>query len=157
MEQNFKNKYVVILIATVVFSIIFLFLGGFGLRGYGIMPVMGNIMGIMSSGMGIIGGGFGMGFGLIFMLLFFGLIVWLAITLINSVVKYNNNDGNNKKVKHHKKEVNDSNNTDGNDDDSDALNILKKRYASGEITKKEYEEIKKELVKQRQSDKDKKN
>ena len=65
--------------------------------------------------------GFGMGFGFIFMLLFFGLIIWLIVTLINSAQS-------NKK------------------DDSDPLTILKKRYASGEISKKQYGEMKKELL-----------
>ena len=64
--------------------------------------------------------GFGMGFGFIFMLLFFGLIIWLIVTLINSA-QYNKKD------------------------DSGSLTILKKRYAKGEITKKQFEEMKKEI------------
>ncbi len=62
--------------------------------------------------------GFGMGFGFLFMLLFWGVLIWLVVTLINASPSG-------------KKE--------------DSLNILKKRYASGEITKKQYEEMKKEL------------
>src|SRR3989344_1312719 len=62
--------------------------------------------------------GFGMGFGFFFMLLFWGLIIWLIVTLINSAQS-------NKK------------------DDSDPLTILKKRFAKGEITKKQFEEMKK--------------
>src|SRR3989338_8758084 len=62
--------------------------------------------------------GFGMGFGFLFMLLFWGLIIWLIVTLINSAQS-------NKK------------------DDSDPLTILKKRFAKGEITKKQFEEMKK--------------
>ena len=65
--------------------------------------------------------GFGMGFGFIFMLLFGGLIIWLIITLINSAQS-------NKK------------------DDLDSLTILKRRYAKGDINKKQYEEMKKELL-----------
>src|SRR3990167_8977582 len=64
--------------------------------------------------------GFGMGFGFIFMLLFLGIIIWLIVTLINSAQS-------NKK------------------DDSDPLTILKKRFAKGEITKKQFEKMKKEL------------
>ncbi|HLC59784.1 MAG TPA: SHOCT domain-containing protein [archaeon] len=63
--------------------------------------------------------GFGMGFGFIFMLLFLGLIVWLIVTLINT--------------------------SQSNKNEPDSLTILKKRYASGKITKKQYEKMKKEL------------
>ena len=64
--------------------------------------------------------GFGMGFGFLFMLLFWGAIIWLVITLISSAQS-------NKK------------------DNSDSLTILKKRFAKGEITKKQFEEMKKEM------------
>lgn len=64
--------------------------------------------------------GFGMGFGFLFMLLFLGVIIWLVITLINA-------------AQSSKKE-------------EDPLTILKKRYASGEISKKQYEEMRKELT-----------
>ena len=63
--------------------------------------------------------GFGMGFGFIFMMLFWGMLIWLVITLINSAQSGKEKD--------------------------DPLTILKKRYASGEISKKQYEEMKKEL------------
>ncbi len=66
--------------------------------------------------------GFGMGFGLIFMLLFWGMVIWLIITLIDNT--RSNNRGTN---------------------DEDALSMLKKRYASGKISKKQYESKKKEL------------
>ena len=66
-------------------------------------------------------GGYGMmGFGFIFMLLFWGLIIWLIISLINAG-QFNKNDG------------------------SDSLTILKKRYAQGGITKKEFKSMKKDL------------
>ena len=65
-------------------------------------------------------GGYGMmGFGFIFMLLFWGLIIWLIVTLINA--------------------------SQSNKNEPDSLTILKRRYASGEITKKQYEEMRKEL------------
>jgi len=64
--------------------------------------------------------GFGMGFGFIFMLIFWGAIIWIIVTLINSAQS-------NKK------------------DDSDSLTILKKRFAKGEITKKQFEEMKKRI------------
>ncbi|MDO8740066.1 MAG: SHOCT domain-containing protein [Candidatus Woesearchaeota archaeon] len=70
------------------------------------------------SGFGM--GGYGMmGFGFLFMLLFWGLIIWLIVTLINA--------------------------SQSKENWSDSLTILKRRYASGEITKKQYEEMKREL------------
>ena len=97
MEKD-KNTLIWILVVVIVAIIL---LGGLGMGGYGMM-------------------GFGMGFGFIFMLLFWGLIVWLVITLINAA--------------------------QGTKREDDALEILKKRYVSGEINKKQYEEMKKELV-----------
>ena len=66
-------------------------------------------------------GGYGMmGSGFIFMLLFWGLIIWLIVTLINT------------------------NNSNKNEPDS--ITILKRRYASGEITKKQYKETREKLI-----------
>ena len=95
MEEN-KNIWIWILAAV---ALLFLF-GSFGMGGYGMM-------------------GFGMGFGFIFMLLFWGLVIWLIVTLINA--------------------------SQSNKNGLDSLTILKKRYASGEITKRQYEKMKKEL------------
>ena len=64
--------------------------------------------------------GFGMGFGFLFMMLFWGALIWLVVTFINA-------------AQSGKKE-------------EDSSNILKKRYALGEITKKQYEKMKKELI-----------
>jgi|SRR3990167_2243878 len=64
--------------------------------------------------------GFGMGFGFLFMLLFWGALIWLAVTLINA-------SQSGKKEEYPR-------------------DILKKRYVSGEITKKQYVEMKKELL-----------
>jgi len=96
MEKD-KNTLVWIFIAVIV--ALFL-IGSFGMGWYGMM-------------------GFGMGFGFIFMLFFWGLIIWLIVTLINA--------------------------SQSNKNGTDSLTILKKRYASGEITKKQYEETRKEL------------
>ena len=96
--EEYKNTLIWILIVVVV--VLFL-IGSFGMGGYGMM-------------------GFGMGFGFIFMLLFWGLIIWLIITLINA--------------------------SQSNKNEPDSLTILKRRYASGKITKKQYEEMKKELI-----------
>ncbi len=66
--------------------------------------------------------GFGMGFGFIFMLLFLGVLIWLVYVLINAA------QSGPKQGK-----------------EKDAMEILKKRYARGEISQKEYEKMKKEL------------
>ncbi|HLC47256.1 MAG TPA: SHOCT domain-containing protein [Candidatus Nanoarchaeia archaeon] len=94
MEEN-KNAWVWVLAAV---ALLFLF-GSLGMGGYGMM-------------------GFGMGFGSIFMLLFWGMLIWLVVTLINA----------------------------GGKREEDASGILRKRYASGEISRKQYEEMKKELL-----------
>lgn len=98
MEKD-KKTLVWIFIAVIV---ALFFIGSFGIGSYGMV-------------------GFGMGFGFIFMLLFWGLIIWLIVTLINA--------------------------SQSNKNEPDSLTILKRRYASGEITKKQYEEIRKELKK----------
>ena len=95
MEEN-KNMWILVIVAAALF---FLF-GSFGMGGYGMM-------------------GFGMGFGFIFMLLFWGMLIWLIIALINAA-------------------------RSGKEKDYPST-ILKKRYASGEISKKQYEEMKKKL------------
>ncbi|HLC97409.1 MAG TPA: SHOCT domain-containing protein [Candidatus Nanoarchaeia archaeon] len=96
MEKD-KNTLLWILIAVIVVSFL---IGSSGMGSYGMM-------------------GFGMGFGFIFMLLFWGLIIWLIITLINA--------------------------SQSNKTEPDSLTILKRRYASGEISKKEFESMKKEI------------
>jgi len=96
--ENDKNKLIWIALAVIIGLFL---IGGLGMGGYGIM-------------------GFGMGFGAIFMLLFWGLIIWLIVTLVNA-------------------------NQLGRKESEDSQSILKRRYASGEITKKQYEEMKKEL------------
>ena len=97
MEKD-KNTLVWIFIAVIV--ILFL-IGSFGMGGYGMM-------------------GFGMGFGFIFMLIFWGVLIWLVVALINA--------------------------GQAGRKEEDPSVILKKRYASGEISKKQYGEMKKELL-----------
>jgi len=96
-----KDKNTLIWIAIAVIVGLFL-LGSLGMGGYGMM-------------------GFGMGFGFVFMMLFWGVIIWLIVTLVNT--------------------------RQSDKDEQDSLSILKRRYASGEITKKQYEEMRKELLK----------
>ena len=67
--------------------------------------------------------GFGMGFGWIFGLLFLIVLVWLVIRLVSP-----------------------GQTTNPPSQKEDALDILKKRYARGEISKEEYEQMKKDLL-----------
>ncbi len=75
---------------------------------------------------GMMGGNWGygmMGFGAMFlpMLLFWGAVIWIVVALVNSASK------------------------GGKEECGSPLEILKKRFAKGEITKKQFEEMKKEL------------
>lgn len=94
----------------------------------GIMPMMSIMMGGGRNSMiGSFGinpmGSFGWGFGWVFMILFWGLIILGIIALI----KWMANQGKNQTQ------------------DKSALEILKERYAKGEIGKTEFEEKKKNL------------
>ncbi len=75
---------------------------------------------ILLSGGGMMG--FGMGFGAIIMLIFWGAIVWLVISLINAGTKKSE------------------------ETPESALTILKKRYARGEVTREQYLDMEKELT-----------
>jgi putative membrane protein len=71
------------------------------------------------------GGGMGFGFGGIFMILFWGLIIFGIVYFAQAVVK-----------KSGKSEQGDT-----------PLDLLKKRYAKGEINKEEFERIKDDIMK----------
>ena len=75
---------------------------------------------LLFSGGGMMG--FGMGFGAIIMVLFWGAIIWLVISLINAGTKKSE------------------------ETPESPLGILKKRYAKGEITRDQYLEMEKELT-----------
>lgn len=66
--------------------------------------------------------GLGMGYGFLFMLLFWGVLIWLIVALVSAA---HSNQSEKEK--------------------DEPLTILKRRYALGEISKKEYVEMKKEL------------
>ncbi|HAM88783.1 MAG: hypothetical protein US93_C0002G0069 [Candidatus Falkowbacteria bacterium GW2011_GWD2_38_42] len=67
--------------------------------------------------------------GPIFMILFWGMIIFAIVTFVRMA------SGHSGKWCNHSQEKNNS-----------ALNILKERYAKGEIDKKEFEEKKKDLI-----------
>jgi len=69
---------------------------------------------------------FGFGFGGIFMLLFWVLIIWAAIAFVRGAKCW---DGR----------------CDFKDKEDSAMKILKERYAKGEISKEEFEAKKKDL------------
>lgn len=71
-----------------------------------------------------IGFGGGMWFGWIFWLLIIGVIIWAVVTVVNN---------NNRRQQNYFPQK------------EDALEILKKRYAKGEITKEEFEQMKRDL------------
>jgi putative membrane protein len=71
-------------------------------------------------------GGFGMGFGWIFGILLIGLVVWAVIRVA----------GNNANRTEDHRQISSENSP---------MDILKKRYARGEISKEEFEEMKKNL------------
>jgi len=80
---------------------------------------------------GFPGYGFGGGFGLIgfiFMLVFWGFIIWFIAALVRNSSEWRG-------ARH-----------DGEKGDKTYLEILKERYAKGEIDKKEFEQMKKDLV-----------
>jgi len=77
------------------------------------------------------GGGFGFGFGWIFMLLFWGLIVWVIIYLVKNSSSNGCCGG-----KH-----DDKNGQSG----KAALDILKERYAKGELSKEDFDKMKNDL------------
>ena len=83
--------------------------------------VVAGLLGLFGTfGMGGYGMmGFGMGYGFIFMLLILGALIWLGAALIGAAHVQKGED--------------------------DSLTILKRRYASGEITKKKFDEMKKEI------------
>lgn len=81
------------------------------------------------------GYGAGLGFGWIFIVIFWGLIIWGIIALIR------HNGGGCCGMGGH-----DHNAHKKNGGENTALEILKERYAKGEINKQEFEEKKKDLI-----------
>ena len=108
-----------------------LIIGGIMIGVLVILPIVfGAIFGWQGYGYGMMGpwmmGGFGgMWFMSILMIVFWGLVIWGIVALMRGL--YRGDSGSSTKS-------------------DSALEILKKRYAQGEITKQEYEEKKKDLI-----------
>lgn len=109
-------------------------------QGMGFMPMMQMMTGGWSTPSGLNQGnnsmmnfGFGTmgGFGWIFMLLFWGLIIWVVIALIRGSFGKGHTCGHDHGDGAHKKSP---------------VDILKERYAKGEINKEEFEAKKKDLI-----------
>lgn len=84
--------------------------------------MMGNYFG---DGYGFMGG-----FGFFFMILFWGLVIWAIIALVQSVSRNN---------------AQSAGGSSGVQADT-ALETLRKRYAKGEITKEQFEQMKKDIT-----------
>lgn len=67
------------------------------------------------------------GFGFFVMIIFWGLVIWGIVALIQSVAKNNTQSA-------------------GGPQGDTALEIVRKRYARGEITKEEFDQTKKDLA-----------
>lgn len=117
MNRDIRTALIIGAIVLAVIVVVPLFWGwGAGCPGGGMMG------GMMGPGMM---GGFGWGpLGLIFTILFWGLIIWGLIALVRGLNK----------------------NGAGPRETNSALDILKSRYARGEIRKEEFEEKKKDLL-----------
>lgn len=76
-------------------------------------------------------GGLGFGFGWIFMLLFWGLIIWAIFALVRGVSGHGCCGSHSRNEHGHK--------------GSNAMDILKERYAKGDISKEDFEKMKKDL------------
>jgi putative membrane protein len=120
MDKNLKTALIIGGVVVAILIIVPLIFGLFGSwQGYG-----GYGWGMMGPGMM---GGFGIGGGLMFipMIIFWGLIIWGVVALARGVSSPNNCGASNQ---------------------DSALEVLKRRYARGEITKPEYEDRKKDLI-----------
>ena len=119
MNKNTKTALIIggiIVAILIIVPLIIGLVGGWQGYGYG--------YGMMGSGMM---GGYGWGWFMpIIMIVFWGLVIWGIVALVRGV----SSPGN----------------TGSYTSAESALEILKRRYARGEITKQEYEERKKDLI-----------
>jgi putative membrane protein len=109
-----------------------LIVGGIVLAIVIVVPLIwGSLSGWQGGGWGMMGpgmmGSFGWGWFMpILMILFWGLIIWGIVALVRGVVSPGG--------------------TESSRQADSALEVLKRRYARGEISKEEFEEKKKDLV-----------
>ncbi len=109
-----------------------LIIGGIIVAAAIILPsIVGAVSGGQNWGWGMMGPGMMSGFGWmwfmpIFMILFWGLVIWGIVALVRGLSGSRSSDSTPPTV-------------------DSALEVLKKRYARGEINKEEYEEKKKDL------------
>ncbi len=110
-----------------------LIIGGIVVAVLIIVPlVFGAVSGGQYGGWGMMGPGMMGGFGWwwlmpIFFIIFWGLVIWGIVALVRGMSGSRGSDS-------------------GSSRPDSALEVLKKRYARGEIDKKEYEEKKKDLA-----------
>ena len=117
MNKNIKTALIIGGIIVAILIVLPLVFGAiYGWQGYG-YGMMGPWM---------MGGYGGMWFMPILMIVFWGLVIWGIVALVRGVAP--------------------SGNTGPANQADSALEILKRRYARGEITKREYEERKKDLI-----------
>jgi putative membrane protein len=118
MNKNIKTALIIggVLVAILIIVPLIFGLIG-GWQGYSGYGMMGPWM---------MGGYGGMWFMPIIMIVFWGLIIWGIVALVRGVSSSGNSGSPNQA--------------------DSALEILKRRYARGEINKQEYEERKKDLV-----------
>ena len=116
MDKNIKTALIIGGIVIAILIIVPLVFGAVSGWQYGDWGMMGP--GMM--------GGFGWGWFMpIFMIIFWGLVIWAVVALVRGLSQ--------------------SRGSDSSTADS-ALEVLKRRYARGEINKEEYNEKKKDLV-----------
>lgn len=115
MNNNIKTALIiggVIVAILIIVPLIIGLVGGWQGYGYGMM------------GPWMMGGFGGMWFMPIFMIIFWGLVIWGIVALVRSVSEPRSSDASKSES---------------------ALDVLKRRYARGEINKEEFEEKKKDL------------
>lgn len=80
------------------------------------------------------GYGFGFGFGWIFMIIFWALIIWAIFALVRGLSGHGCCQHKGEHMHGEKMQKEDN-----------ALGILRERYAKGEVTKEEFDRVKKDL------------